>query len=404
MTLLVSKYARPKVVHLSHGSVVSDARVARALSAAAGLLGWDGVAAVGVATSGASGGGKFGRGVQVRDIQLWSAWARHASRRIAAYLGLLEMNLRMFLRIARWRARIVHCHDTLVLPAGWLASVVLGTQLVYDAHELESQQGGSAGSSRLCLAIERWCWSRISILISVSSSILKWYADNLGPKRSVLVLNSPVLPSPAAGGIHSSEGPGYFHRRFGIPAGTPVFVYLGLLVRGRGIEPVLQVFRRAGISSHVVFMGYGDAVGVTDHAERFQNIHLHPAVPHEEVVPLVREADCGLCLIQDVSLSDRLCLPNKLFEYAFAGLPVLASRLPEIERVVHQYELGICCDNDADGIEAAVRRIERDGLRRSEADLSELSWETQAKRLQDAYRDLLSQQEISQAPAVRGKA
>jgi len=103
----------------------------------------------------------------------------------------------------------------------------------------------------------------------------------------------------------------------------------------------------------------------------------------------VREADCGLCLIEDVSLSDRLCLPNKLFEYAFAGIPVLASRLHEIARVVNEYRLGACCDNDADSIEAAVLKIEREGLARPEADLTELSWDTQAKRLQEAYRQLL---------------
>lgn len=108
----------------------------------------------------------------------------------------------------------------------------------------------------------------------------------------------------------------------------------------------------------------------------------------------MREADCGLCLIEDVSLSDRLCLPNKLFEYAFAGVPVLASRLPEIARVVGEYGLGICCDNDADSIEAAVLKIEREGLEPPTGDLTELSWETQAKRLQEAYRTLLTEREL----------
>jgi glycosyltransferase involved in cell wall biosynthesis len=168
-----------------------------------------------------------------------------------------------------------------------------------------------------------------------------------------------------------------------------VFIYLGLLVRGRAIEPVLEVFRRGNVASHVVFMGSGDTMGVQDHANRFPNIHFHPAVPHDEVVRMVQDADCGLCLIEDVSLSDRLCLPNKLFEYAFAGVPMLASRLPEIARLVGEYGLGVCCDNDADSIESAVRQIEREGLERPTGDLTELSWETQAKRLQEAYRQLL---------------
>jgi glycosyltransferase involved in cell wall biosynthesis len=171
-----------------------------------------------------------------------------------------------------------------------------------------------------------------------------------------------------------------------------VFVYLGLLVPGRGIERLLEVFGRADARSHIVFMGYGDRLGVGDAAQRCSNIHLHPAVSHEQVVEYVRHADCGVCLIEDVSLSDRLCLPNKLFEYAFAGLPVLASRLPEIERVVREYGLGVCCDNDVDSIRQVVEAIERDGISPSTADLTELSWERQAERLREAYRQLLDRQ------------
>ncbi len=381
------------LLHLSHGSVTSDSRVCRSLLAAAALLGWEDVAAQGVVRGSGFEHRQANLGQQVGTVRLWSESVVAASPRIAAYLALFEMNARMASRAIRIRPKVVHCHDSMVLAAGWFASLVIGCKLVYDAHELESQQGGSSGASRLCLAIERWCWKRISLLVSVSPSIIEWYQENLGPKRSVLVLNSPLISSLAGEevqGVRRAFGsPGYFHSRFGIPAGTPVFVYLGLLVRGRGIQQVLEVFGRGNVASHVVFMGTGDTEGVEDHARRFPNIHLHQAVPHDEVVKFVREADCGLCLIEDVSLSDRLCLPNKLFEYAFAGVPMLASRLPEIARVVQQYGLGACCDNDADSIEAAVLKIEREGLARPEADLTELSWDTQAKRLQEAYRQLL---------------
>lgn len=104
-------------------------------------------------------------------------------------------------------------------------------------------------------------------------------------------------------------------------------------------------------------------------------------------------------MIEDVSLSDRLCLPNKLFEYAFAGIPILASRLPEIERVVTEYGLGLCCDNDAGSIRVAVQQIELERLPLPLADLSELSWERQARRLQEAYHDLLAEP-VRRIPAV----
>jgi glycosyltransferase involved in cell wall biosynthesis len=317
-------------------------------------------------------------------------------RSIRHLLNLVELVFRVLPIAIRHRPSVVHCHDTLVLPLGAIVSVVVGSALVYDAHELECHK---SGQSKLLSwgteLLERLCWSRIALFISVSPAIVDWYKQRFGMRRSIVVLNSPIVSQHLSDGVNrpmmSTAGQRYFHRLYGLEPRAVVFIYVGLLVPGRGIERLLEVFSRSGIKSHVIFMGYGDQVGVSDWACRHANIHLHPAVSHERLVPLISEADCGLCLIEDVSLSDRLCLPNKLFEYAFAGVPVLASRLPEISRVVGEYGLGICCDSDVDSIEAAVRKVEREGIQAPKGELAELSWGAQAARLKGAYYTLLSE-------------
>jgi glycosyltransferase involved in cell wall biosynthesis len=388
-----------RCIHLTHGAVASDARVARAIDAIAREFGRELVVAVGVWQDGELVAARPGSANSIAEIRMWSHAMRRATPRLAALLFLVELNLRMAWRALRYRAVVVHCHDHLVLPAGWLAGSLLGARLVYDAHELESDRVGTPNARRLAWVIERWCWSRVDLLISVSPSIIDWYQQHFGPKQSALVLNSPASGSAQYLRLdfppRVRETPGYFHACFEIPAEAKVFIYLGLLVPGRGIERLLEVFSGPDTRSHIVFMGYGDKLGVGDAAQRCPNIHLHPAVSHEQVVEYVRHADCGVCLIEDVSLSDRLCLPNKLFEYAFAGIPVLASRLPEIERVVREFGLGVCCDNDVESIRQAVKAIERDGISPPTADLSELSSERQAERLRDAYRQLLGGQSRS---------
>jgi glycosyltransferase involved in cell wall biosynthesis len=382
------------VVHITHTDVRADARILRQLEAL-GAQSWLDVRAIGLESDEGIAAAERGKiSANIRSLRLMTRRLDFLPRGIRYALSLCELALRMLPTVIANRPKIVHCHDTMVLPIGVVAGLLTGCLVIYDAHELESDKSGQTQFlSRVTLLIEQWCWRRIALLISVSPSILDWYRDKLGPKRSILVLNSPsVSSSPRAASRRERRAfgsLGYFHDRFGIPVGTPVFIYLGYLVAGRGIESTLQAFGRDNVQSHVVFMGPGDALGVEDYAKRFRNIHFHPAVPHDEVVKLVREADCGLCLIEDVSRSDRLCLPNKLFEYAFAGVPVLASRLPEIARVVQQFGLGACCDNDADSIEAAVLKIEREGLERPTGDLTELSWETQSKRLREQYRQLV---------------
>jgi glycosyltransferase involved in cell wall biosynthesis len=378
------------ILHLSLSNVSVDSRILREIAALREGLKGSVVAAFGFGCTCApiSEGPTCNREVSV--VSLWSI-RLPKMKNLRHLCCAAEAFVRMVFECLRRRPHVVHCHDYAALPAGWIGSVLCGARLVYDAHELESEQDGQGRALRLLvLLIERWCWPRVSLMISVSPSIVNWYRDHLGAKSSILVLNSP------SDGVAGRQVPlvdqsrsSYFRKHFSIPSGVPVFVYLGLMSRGRGLETVLAVFRTHGIRSHLVCLGAGDDVGVGEHAARFPNIHIHPPVPHDQVVDCVRGADCGLCLIEDVCLSYRYCLPNKLLEYAFAGIPVLASRLPEIQRVVEQYGLGTCCDGSEVEIAAAVRRIEREGITPPRLDLEELSWERQAKRLVEAYELLL---------------
>ena len=106
---------------------------------------------------------------------------------------------------------------------------------------------------------------------------------------------------------------------------------------------------------------------------------------------IVRSADYGLCFIEDVSLSDFYCLPNKLFEYAFAGVYVLASDFPEISDVVKRYRLGIITVSlDRDNLKSEIMRIVVERPKLKSSDLRELSWAYQGKVLLTSYREILS--------------
>ena len=120
-------------------------------------------------------------------------------------------------------------------------------------------------------------------------------------------------------------------------------------------------------------------------------IYVHDAVAHEQVVPIAKSADIGLCLIQNISLSDYFCLPNKLFEYSFSGLPVLASRFPDISALVKKYNLGICCDLDSKSIYRAIKEFEVLGeFPKIDTNLLyELSWGAQEKKLLELYESII---------------
>jgi glycosyltransferase involved in cell wall biosynthesis len=165
----------------------------------------------------------------------------------------------------------------------------------------------------------------------------------------------------------------------------------------------LDAFANGSSKAHVVFIGHGTLESrVIEFSARHANIHLHAAVPHDEVVSLVASADYGLCLVENVSLSDYYCLPNKLFEYCFARLPVLASNFPEIGGLVAKFRLGVCCDPDPASVRQALHEIVANRPSFPVEDISSLSWDAQAQRLVDVYQQQLLVESATEAGSTVG--
>jgi glycosyltransferase involved in cell wall biosynthesis len=378
-----------RVLHISNTDIDVDSRILKELKALSLLPG------VQVSVLGVSGTNEDGEavldGARYRKRRMVSRVLKVLPRAARYFSELIEFTFKMVAAGLRARPDIVHCHDTFALPAGWVLKWKLGCRLVYDAHELESDKNAqNAILSWATLLIEKVCWKQVDLLISVSDSIIDWYAHNLGPKPYEVVLNSPAIAASSDSRFDAQARGNYFHQKYGIPTDALVFAYLGLLSPGRGIEICLDAFAGGAQDAHVVFIGFGALEKTIDEYSKLHpNIHFHEAVPHDQVVSLVRSADYGLCLIEKVSLSDYYCLPNKLFEYCFARVPVLASGFPEIKRIVERYSLGLCCDPDPGSVRTALSQLSQQKAVRVTSDISALSWEAQAVRLTAAYRDRL---------------
>jgi starch synthase len=91
---------------------------------------------------------------------------------------------------------------------------------------------------------------------------------------------------------------------------------------------------------------------------------LCPPVPSEDVVEAANGADCGVWTLPNLCKNFSYALPNKVFEYLFGGVPLLAADYPEVRNVVNRYQVGLLFNPyDPKGIASAIRRLnEEPGL------------------------------------------
>lgn len=249
---------------------------------------------------------------------------------------------RQFAREAREPASIYHASDLYALPAMHRAARRFGGRLVYDARELYPHVAATTGRPWIRLFwqfVEKHHIRHADAVFTVSDGIADRLATTYGIPRPRVLHNvpprRPVTPSDRLRTMAK------------IPPEPVIVLHQGQMRKDRGCALLVEAM--AGIERAVlVFLGDGperaplqelvQALGIQD------RIRFLPAVPPDELLDLTASADIGVTLLEDTCLNHRFALPNKLFEYAMAGLPVLASDLPEIRRVVRSFDIGEVVD------------------------------------------------------------
>lgn len=273
--------------------------------------------------------------------------ARRRSRvpliRLFAYARQLEAEL-----VAQ-RPDILHAHDSNALLPIARAARRLGIPFVYDAHDLWTGRP-RRGRSRLYFAasqlyfrkLERRLLPRAAAHLTVSPPIARYLERAYRLPEVTLVPNYP----PAALAVERRELrslPGGER----IPDGVELVLYIGGLMAERGIEQLVRAM--GGLpAAHLVLLGEGVlAPAIRELATELGlsgRVHLLAPVPTKDVVAYAASASIGVSPIIPSCLNYRYSLPNKLFQYMAAGIPVVASDFDQIRHVVLEHGAGYLVD------------------------------------------------------------
>jgi len=285
---------------------------------------------------------------------------------------------------------ILHCNDINTLPIAVMIKKIYNknVKIVYDAHEYETETYALKGfQKKIVKATEKLLIRHAHKVITVSDAIANEYVKLYNIDKPALVLNTPPYKEV---GKHDK-----FREAFGIE-GKTIFLYQGGLTKNRGIELLIEVFQTLDDESVMVFMGYGELDNyIEDVSKKIPNIFLHKAVSPEVLLEYTASADFGISTIEDSCLSYRYCLPNKLFEYIMAEVPLIVSNLPEMSKVVNGNNIGVVVEEETTlGIKEAIEKamlLDKELMKKNLKKVKSLhNWEEQEKVLLKLYRELKS--------------
>lgn len=299
----------------------------------------------------------------------------------------------------------VHAHDIYCLPAGVMLAQKLGVPLVYDAHEYEPARATKMdpNGSNLPELIENDCFPYITRLITVSDGIGDLYAERYQGPRPTIVMNAPEVDvHTLKNGIKVPDGLRTVREQVGLADDVPLVVYTGGIQREkRGMDKVLMALTYLPDVQLVALgprhenddrwlLSIANQLGVADRLT-----FLSP-VDARDVPAAISSATVSVVAIQDASLSYRYCLPNKLFEAAFAQIPICVSDLPEMRRFIEVTGIGRTMDQtDPKDIAAALKDVIDNhpsftmSQEAKERLADDYSWHRQADKLCFLYHDMI---------------
>ena len=253
-----------------------------------------------------------------------------------------EFNIRLFLFLLFARVDLIFSNDLDTLPACFLAAKIRKKRIIYDTHEYFTEMPelvNRPATQKIWQKIENFIFPKLTDIITVNHSIAKLYSEKFNKK----VLVSRNIPPTYQPQIIKSR------QELELPIDKKIIILQGSGINiQRGAEEAVLAME---FLENVVLLvvGNGDVLPIlktmVEEKNLYKKVIFRPKMSFEDLRQYTINSDLGLAIDKDTNLNYHFSLPNKLFDYIHAEIPVLSSKLVELVQIIEEYNIGYFIEN-----------------------------------------------------------
>ena len=304
-------------------------------------------------------------------------------------------NIRLFWFLLWHHADILMSNDLDTLPANFLAAKLKKIPLVYDSHEYFTgvpELVNRPKVQRFWKKLESYFLPRVDYAITVNESIAKLYKAEYD-KEFNIIRNVPLITKPF---LNNRET---LRKELGLPISKKIIILQGAGINiDRGAEELVSAMEY--LSDYLLLIvGGGDVIlnlkKIVGEKKLKDRVWFVAKQPIEILRKYTAASNLGVTLDKSNNINYKFSLPNKLFDYIHAGIPILSSDLPELKNIIVHYNIGkICPDHDIKNISIMINDMLNadEQLKLWEANTviaaKELNWDKEKERLLSIFKKI----------------
>jgi len=245
------------------------------------------------------------------------------------------------------RPKIIYGHDRYLCLFTLIISRLFRLRSIYDAHELilPEKKFKLNFFNLLLYKSEKFSLSKFDILISANKERAEVMKKHFNLKQSPISIRN-ITQSTI--GTVSKKYIKEKYIKFAIKRDQKYIVYSGYFALERGIKFFVDLLNILPKNISLVLIGSGPAQNFLSSLKKsksnhYKRINIISKIPNSHLQDVLSLFDLGLVYYSNININNILCSPNKVFEYAHAGLPIVGTGQKTLSKLIDGFEIGKTC-------------------------------------------------------------